>query len=147
AADRGAKVIVIDSLNGFLNAMPDEKFLATHLHEILTYLGQRGIVTILVGIQQGMLGSNMTTAVDASYLSDNVIMLRYFEMGGEVRQAISIFKKRGSQHERTIRQFSMSSKGIQVGPVLREFHGILSGIPTMNGNAMDEGKRAIAQEN
>ncbi|MGZ3253573.1 MAG: ATPase domain-containing protein [Burkholderiaceae bacterium] len=147
AADRGAKVIVIDSLNGFLNAMPDERFLATHLHEILTYLGQRGIVTILVGIQQGMLGSNMTTAVDASYLSDNVIMLRYFEMGGEVRQAISIFKKRGSQHERTIRQFSMSSKGIQVGPVLREFHGILSGIPTMNGNAMDEGKRAIAQEN
>lgn len=145
AADRGVKVIVIDSLNGYLNAMPDERFLTTHLHEILTYLGQLGIVTILVGVQQGMLGSSLTTSVDASYLADNVVMLRYFEMGGEVRQAISIFKKRGSQHERTIRQFSISPQGIQVGPVLRQFHGILSGIPTMVGHAAGDGQHDTAQ--
>jgi circadian clock protein KaiC len=131
AADEGAKVIVIDSLNGYLNAMPDENFLTTHLHELLTYLGQRGVVTILVGVQQGMLGPNMTSTANVSYLADNVIMLRYFEARGEVQQAISVFKKRGGVHERTIRHFCMSSKGLQVGPVLREFHGILSGIPTI----------------
>ncbi|MES2536213.1 MAG: ATPase domain-containing protein [Pseudomonadota bacterium] len=130
AAESGAKVVVIDSLNGYLNAMPDERFLTIHLHELLTFLGQRGVVTILVGVQQGMLGT-MTTTVDASYLSDNVIMLRYFEAGGEVRQAISVFKKRGSQHERTIREYKMSSDGIHVGPVLRQFHGILTGVPTL----------------
>jgi circadian clock protein KaiC len=137
AAERGAKVIVIDSLNGYLNAMPDERFLTIHLHELLTFLGQRGVVTILVGVQQGMLGT-MTTTVDASYLSDNVIMLRYFETGGEVRQAISVFKKRGSQHERTIREFSMSSDGIHVGRVLRQFHGILTGVPTLLDRPADK---------
>lgn len=135
AADGGAKVIVIDSLNGYLNAMPDENFLTTHLHELLTYLGQRGVITILVGVQQGMLGPNMTSTANVSYLADNVIMLRYFEVRGEVQQAISVFKKRGGKHERTIRQFGMSSNGIQVGPVLREFHGILSGIPAILDSA------------
>jgi len=128
-ADAGAKVIVIDSLNGFLHAMPEEKLLVTHLHELLTYLGQRGVVTILVGVQQGMLGSNMSTTLDASYLSDNVIMLRYFEASGEVQQAISIFKKRGSRHERTLRRFTITSTGVKVGPVLKQFHGILTGVP------------------
>jgi circadian clock protein KaiC len=139
AADSGAKVIVIDSLNGYLNAMPDERFLTTHLHELLTYLGQRGVLTILVGVQQGILGPNLTSTANVSYLADNVIMLRYFEARGEVQQAISVFKKRGGQHERTIRQFSMSSKGIAVGPVLREFHGILTGIPTMLDSAIAQG--------
>lgn len=129
AADKGAKVVVIDSLNGFLQAMPNEKMLATHMHELLTYLGQRGVVTILVGVQQGMFGGNMTTAVDASYLADNVILLRYFEASGEVQQAISVFKKRGSHHERTIRRISITSEGIHIGPVLRQFHGILTGVP------------------
>jgi circadian clock protein KaiC len=139
AADSGAKVIVIDSLNGYLNAMPDERFLTTHLHELLTYLGQRGVLTILVGVQQGILGPNLTSTANVSYLADNVIMLRYFEARGEVQQAISVFKKRGGQHERTIRQFSMSSRGIAVGPVLREFHGILTGIPTMLDGAIAQG--------
>jgi circadian clock protein KaiC len=129
AADNGAKVVVIDSLNGFLQAMPNEKMLATHMHELLTYLGQRGVVTLLVGVQQGMLGGNMTTNVDASYLADNVILLRYFEANGEVQQAISVFKKRGSQHERTIRRIHISPDGIHIGPVLRQFHGILTGVP------------------
>jgi circadian clock protein KaiC len=135
AADDGAKVVVIDSVNGYLNAMPDERFLTTHLHELLTYLGQRGVVTILVGIQQGMLGGSMTTTVDASYLADNVLMLRYFEHDGEVKQAVSVFKKRGSVHERTIRQFSMSGGGIHVGEVLRGFRGILTGVPVYLGPA------------
>ncbi len=128
-ADDGAKVIVIDSLNGFLQAMPNEQLLATHLHELLTYLGQRSVVTLLIGVQQGMLGTQMTTAMDASYIADNVILLRYFEAAGEVRQAISVFKKRGSAHERTIREMSITSTGIQIGPVLRNFHGILTGVP------------------
>ena len=134
AADRGCKVIVIDSINGYLNAMPDERFLTTHLHELLTYLGQRGVVTILVGVQQGMLGGQMSTMVDASYLADNVLMLRYFEHDGEVKQAVSVFKKRGSLHERTIREFSMSRGGIHVGAPLRGFRGILTGVPVYTGS-------------
>ena len=132
AAQSGAKVIVIDSLNGYLHAMPDERFLTTHLHELLTYLGQRGVVTLLVGVQSGMMGGTMSSSVDASYLADNVLMLRYFEAAGEVKQAISVFKKRGSLHERTIRGFTLSPRGIEVGHVLREFHGILTGVPTLN---------------
>ncbi len=130
AVERGVRVIVIDSLNGYLNAVPDERFLTIYLHELLTYLGQRGVVSIIVGVQQGMIGTGMTTSVDASYIADNVIMLRYFEAEGEVRQAISVFKKRGSAHERTIRRFAIGGKGIQVGPVLKGFHGILTGVPT-----------------
>ncbi|ELX09971.1 KaiC family protein [Janthinobacterium sp. HH01] len=130
AVERGARVVVIDSLNGYLNAVPDERFLSIYLHELLTYLGQRGVVSIIVGVQQGMIGSGMTTTVDASYIADNVIMLRYFEAQGEVRQAISVFKKRGSAHERTIRRFQIGGNGIEVGPVLKDFHGILTGVPT-----------------
>ncbi len=130
AVDNGARVVVIDSLNGYLNAMPDENFLTTHLHELLTYLGQRGVVTILVGVQQGMLGTSMTTAVDASYIADNVLMLRYFEMDGEVHQAISVFKKRGSHHERSIRRFSLGADGIIVGDVLKGLKGVLTGMPS-----------------
>ena len=135
AAIRGARVIVIDSLNGYLNSTPDERFLTTHLHELLTFLGQMGVVTILVGVQQGMLGQ-MTTAVDASYIADNVLMLRYFEMDGEVQEAISVFKKRGSLHERTIRHFALSAKGIEVGEVLKGFHGILTGVPHLASSVL-----------
>lgn len=138
AADQGAKVVVIDSLNGFLQSMPNEKLLATHMHELLTYLGQLGVVTLLVGVQQGMLGGNMSTNVDASYLADNVILLRYFEVLGEVQKAISIFKKRGSQHERTIRRISITSTGIKVGPVLNQFQGILTGVPMLMGNTKEK---------
>ena len=97
----GAKIVVIDSLNGYLNAMPEERFLTIQLHELLTYLGQQGVATILIGAHQGLIGAQMTTPVDASYLADAVILLRYFEASGEVRQAISVMKKRGGEHERT----------------------------------------------
>ncbi|RFP11782.1 circadian clock protein KaiC [Duganella sp. BJB488] len=133
AVERGARMVVIDSLNGYLNAVPDERFLSIYLHELLTYLGQRGVVSIVVGVQQGMIGSGMSTTIDASYIADNVIMLRYFEAQGEVRQAISVFKKRGSAHERTIRGFQIGREGIRVGPVLQDFHGILTGVPTYDG--------------
>jgi len=129
AVHRGAKVVVIDSLNGYLQAVPDERFMTTYLHEILTFLGQHHVATILVGVQQGMLGGTMSSAMDASYVADNVLMLRYFELDGEVRQAVSVFKKRGSVHERTIRAFSMSKNGIEVGDVLRGYRGILTGVP------------------
>ena len=124
-----AKVIVIDSLNGYLNAMPGEKFLAVQLHELLMYLGQHGVATILIGAHQGLIGSAMITPVDASYLADAVILIRYFESQGEVRQAISVVKKRGGEHERTIREFRLLGGKIHVGQPLREFRGILSGIP------------------
>jgi circadian clock protein KaiC len=130
AADKGAKVIVIDSLNGYLNAMPEAGFLTTHLHEVLTYLGQRGVVTFLVGVQQGLVG-NMSTGIDVSYMADNVLILRYFEAQGAVQKAISVFKKRGSAHETTLRKFDITPHGLAVGPVLSHFQGILTGVPTI----------------
>ena len=132
--DNGAKIIVIDSLNGYLNAMPGERYLTIHLHELLMYLGEKGVATILVGAHQGLIGAAMQTPVDASYLADAVILLRYFETQGEVRQAISVVKKRGGNHERTIRDFSLEG-GIHLGPPLREYRGILTGVPVREGEA------------
>lgn len=129
----GAKLVVIDSLNGFLNAMPEERFLIIQLHELLSYLSQRGVITILVVAQHGVLGSNVQTPVDASYLADTVILLRFFEADGEVRQAISVVKKRSGAHERTIRELRMENAGISVGEPLRGFSGILSGQPVPRG--------------
>jgi circadian clock protein KaiC len=134
--DDNAALIVIDSLNGYLNAMPGERFLVIQLHELLTYLSQQGVATIMIGAHQGLIGSNMTTPVDASYLADAVLLMRYFEAQGEVRQAVSVVKKRGGQHERTIREFRLvSGKGIEIGPPLREFRGILTGTPIYQGGA------------
>jgi circadian clock protein KaiC len=128
--ERNARVVVIDSLNGYLNAMPEERHLTIQLHELLMYLGQKGVATVLVGAHQGLIGSQMNTPVDASYLADAVILLRYFENKGEVRQAISVMKKRGSKHERTLREFRLDGGRIVVGDALRQFRGILTGVPT-----------------
>lgn len=125
----GARVIIIDSLNGYLQAMPDERFLTVQMHELLTYLNQQGVVTILVMAQHGFLGANMGTPVDVSYLADTVLMLRYFEAGGAVRRAISVVKKRTGHHENTIREMRMSSNGISVGKPLSDFLGVLTGVP------------------
>ena len=130
----GAKVVVIDSLNGYLNAMPDGRFLMLHLHELLTYLGQRGVTSILVVAQHGLVGSSMITPVDASYLADSVLLLRFFEAAGEVRQALSVVKKRAGAHERSIREFRLiEGEGIRLGGPLREFEGILTGVPRYTG--------------
>jgi circadian clock protein KaiC len=133
AVDEGVKIIVIDSLNGYLNAMPEERFLAIQLHELLMYLAQRGVATILIGAHQGLIGSAMQTPIDASYLADAVVLLRYFEAKGEVRQAISVMKKRGGAHERTIREFRIERGGVRVGETLREFRGVLTGVPIYEG--------------
>jgi circadian clock protein KaiC len=133
--ERNPTVIVIDSLNGYLNAMPDERFLIVQLHELLTYLGQCGVATLLIGAQHGLIGPQMQTPVDASYLADSVVLLRYYEAEGEVRQAISVIKKRGGAHERTIRSLELSADGIHVGPALRQFRGILTGVPVAVGAA------------
>jgi circadian clock protein KaiC len=132
---RQAAIVVIDSLNGYLNAMPEERFLTIQLHELLMYLGQKGVATIMIGAHQGLIGTQMTTPVDASYLADAVILMRYFEANGEVRQAISVVKKRGSRHERTIREFELSARGIRIGEPLREFRGILTGVPVYDGGS------------
>jgi circadian clock protein KaiC len=120
-----------------MNAMPEARFLTTQLREVLTYLGQRGVVTLLVGVQQGLIGPTGTN-VDVSYLADNMLLLRYFEAGGEVRKALSVFKKRGSKHETTLRAFTISDKGLEVGAVLKEFRGILTGVPVAVGQAWEE---------
>jgi circadian clock protein KaiC len=132
AVEQKAAMVIIDSLNGYLNAMPGERFLTIQLHELLMYLGQQGVATILIAAHHGMIGSQMNTPVDASYLADAVILLRYFETAGEVRQAISVVKKRGSRHERTIREFRLDD-GIRVGEPLRDFRGILTGVPVYEG--------------
>ncbi|HEY7378750.1 MAG TPA: ATPase domain-containing protein [Steroidobacteraceae bacterium] len=124
-----ATIILIDSLNGYLNSMPDEKFLIVQLHELLTYLGQQGIATLLVATQAGIIGSHMTSPVDASYLADAVLLLRYFEADGEVKQAISAVKMRGGDHERTIREFGMKKGRMWVGEPLRGYRGVFTGVP------------------
>ncbi|WP_336491941.1 ATPase domain-containing protein [Methylobacterium nigriterrae] len=131
--DGGVRVVVIDSLNGYLNAMPDERFLVLQMHELLSYLAQQGVLTILVLAQHGMVGP-METPLDISYLSDAVLMLRYFEVEGTVRRALSVVKKRSGHHEHTIREFSLSSQGITVGPPLKNFGGIFSGAPRYSGD-------------
>jgi circadian clock protein KaiC len=132
--EREAKVIVIDSLNGYLNAMPEQRHLTIQLHELLMYLSQKGVATILVSAQSGLIGAYMTTALDASYLADSVILLRYFEARGEVRQAISVMKKRSGLHERTLREFRLDGGRISVGAALRDFRGVLTGVPSYEGS-------------
>jgi len=127
----GRRLIIIDSLNGYQNAMPEERYLSAHLHELLAFLNQQGVVTIMVMAQHGILGEAVTSPTDVSYLADTVVLLRYFEVGGEVRKAISVVKKRTGAHQPTIRELTMGPNGVGVGPELRGFHGVLSGHPTL----------------
>lgn len=127
-----ARIVVIDSLNGYLNAMPDQRFLILQMHELLSYLNHSGVVCILVLAQHGLVGP-METPLDISYLSDAVVMLRYFEAQGRVRRAISVLKKRSGAHEDTIREYQLTPQGIRVGPPLTEFSGIFTGTPTYTG--------------
>lgn len=131
---RQISVLVIDSLNGYMNAMPEERFLTIHMHELLTYLGQQGVATILVVAQHGLVGQTMMTPVDVSYLADCVILMRYFELSGEIRKAVSVVKKRSGAHEKAIRPFAIGANGLMVGPPLTEFHGVLSGTPLLDTN-------------
>jgi circadian clock protein KaiC len=135
-AGQPAKLIIVDSLNGYLNAMPEEKFLTAQLHELLTYLGQQGVVTILTLTQSGLVG-NMASPVDTTYLADNVVLFRYFEAAGHVRRAISVVKKRNGSHERTIRELDLGESGVVIGAPLEGFQGILTGVPAYVGRSAE----------
>ncbi len=131
----GAKLVVIDSLNGYLNAMPGEKYLDIALHELCSYLNEQGVLTILILPQHGLVGP-YEVMVDISYLADTVVSVRFFEAAGVVRRALSVIKKRSGQHELTIRELKIENgKGIRIGRALKEFHGILTGAPTFHGRA------------
>jgi circadian clock protein KaiC len=125
----GARVIIIDSLNGYLNAMPQNNYLTAQLHELLSYLNNQGVATFFTVAQSGMIGANMTSPVDASYLADSVLLLRYFELAGTVRKAISVLKKRTGGHEGSIRELWFDHNGIHLSEPLLTLRGILSGSP------------------
>ncbi len=132
-----ARLLIIDSLNGFMKAMLDERFLTTHLHELLSYCAQRGVVTVLVMAQHGMLGSGMQSPVDVSYLADTVVMMRYYEARGAIHKALSVLKKRTGSHENTIRELLLSSEGVRVGKVLGELRGVMTGVPQIERTLRD----------
>jgi circadian clock protein KaiC len=127
--ESNARVIVIDSLNGYLNSMPQDHFLTAQLHELLSYLNNRGVVTFLVVAQAGLMGPSMTSPVEASYLADSVVVLRYFEHQGRVKKAISALKKRTGGHEGAIREIWFDHAGIHLGEPLLNLRGILTGVP------------------
>jgi circadian clock protein KaiC len=131
--ERNATLVIIDSLNGYLQAMPEERFLALEIHQLLTYLNRHGVLTVLVMAQHGLVGA-VESPIDLSYLSDSVLLLRFFEAQGKVRKAISVVKKRIGAHEDTIRELRLSGQGLQVGEPLTDFQGIMSGIPTYVGS-------------
>jgi circadian clock protein KaiC len=127
------RIVVIDSLNGLMNSMNEERALTIQLHELLAYLNQLGVASFLVLAQYGLLGAAMTTPVDVSYLADNVLLLRYFEAAGEVRQALSVVKRRSGPHERSIRQLLINDGKITIGAPLKNFTGVLTGTPEFKG--------------
>lgn len=131
--NEGASVVVIDSLNGWMNAMPGEDYLQLQMHELLSFLGAQGVATFLILAQQGVMGP-MQSDIDVSYLADAIILMRYFEAIGEIRKAISIFKKRSGPHESTIRELQLKPGGIVVGEPLTNFQGVLTGVPHFVGD-------------
>ncbi|NEU13914.1 AAA family ATPase [Methylobacterium sp. BTF04] len=129
----GARIVVIDSLTGYMSAMSGQPYLVLQMHEMVTYLNQQGVVTILILAQHGMVG-RMDSPVDLTYVSDTVVMLRFFEAGGRVRRALSVLKKRTGAHEDTIREFRIDAQGLRVGEALSDFRGVLTGVPTYEGD-------------
>lgn len=137
ANDDAVDVIIIDSLNGYIHAMPEQQFLMLQLHELLSYLSNQGVVTILVLSQSGIMGSGMQAPLDLTYLADSVILTRYFEAFGEMKKAISVIKKRTGSHEESLRELRIGQGGVIVGPVLSDFTGIFSGIPVFKGERQE----------
>jgi circadian clock protein KaiC len=131
--DAGCKLVVIDSLNGYLNAMPGEKYLNNQLHELVSYLNYNGVLTILILAQHGLVAA-AEAPVDLSYLSDTVVIVRFFEAAGEVKQSIALIKKRTGHHEKTIREFKLEDgKGVRIGQPLKHFQGVLTSVPVFQG--------------
>ena len=126
--ERDTRVVIIDSLTGFLNAMPGERDLTLQLHELIAFLNQKGVITLMILTQHGLIGT-MQTEIDVSYLADTVVLLRYFEADGQIRQVISVLKQRVGRHERTLREFCFEKNGIQIGAPLTNLRGVLTGVP------------------
>jgi circadian clock protein KaiC len=131
--ENATDIVVIDSLNGYIHAMPEQQFLMLQLHELLAYLGNKGIVTIMVLAQAGIMGT-MQTPLDLTYLADSVLITRYFEAFGSIKKAISVIKKRTGAHEESLRELKIGPGGVIVGPILKEFSGIFSGVPKYMGS-------------
>jgi len=131
---RGVHLVILDSLTGYVHAMPDEHFLTLHMHELLTWLGQHSVTTLLVLDQHGLLDTSMTAPLDLSYLADTVLLFRYFEYQATVRRAVSVMKRRSGPHEKTIREMTLGPTGIGVGAPLTQFRGVLTGLPTYEGD-------------
>ncbi|HVX56116.1 MAG TPA: ATPase domain-containing protein, partial [Candidatus Saccharimonadales bacterium] len=127
------RIIIIDSLNGLMNSMSEERALAVQLHELLSYLNQVGVASFLVLAQHGLIGQTMISPTDVTYLADNVLLLRYFEAMGEVRQALSVVKRRSGPHERSIREMQIKDGRISIGEPLKNFTGVLTGTPEFTG--------------
>ena len=134
--NQGVRMVVLDSLNGYVNAMPQEDFLHLHLHELLSYLNQRGVVTIMVLAQHGLVGP-MGVPVDISYLADAVMLMRFFEARGAMKKAVSVIKKRTGFHEDTIRELTLSPRGVLIGQPLAQFEGVMTGVPRVLGGHLD----------
>ena len=132
--EKGTRFVIIDSVNGYMMATPQEKFLTMQFHELLAYLNRNGVISMLVVGQYGLIGT-MQTPIDMSYLADSVVLLRYFEAEGAVKQAISVLKKRTGDHERTIREYSIGRGGLILGRPLSDFRGVLTGVPVYEGDA------------
>lgn len=132
------RVLIIDSMDGLLNAMPNEQFLAMQLHELFSYLGQQGVATIITLAQHGLIGAPIQSPIDISYLADTVLLFRYFERAGQIRQALSVVKKRSGAHERTIRELIFEEGRVYVGEPLTQFEGVLTGVPRFLGGAADK---------
>jgi circadian clock protein KaiC len=133
--EKKVSVVVIDSLSGYINAMPGERLLTIHLHELFSYLAQRGASVLVTLALEGPFGYASREGTEISYLADAIIMLRYFEAGGQVRNAISMLKKRGGSHEKSIREYRIAPGGLVVGEPLADFRGVLTGVPMYDGNA------------
>jgi circadian clock protein KaiC len=129
----GVSVVAIDSLNAYLQAMPGQRYLMLQMHELLSYLNQQGVTTLVVLGQHGLIG-NVSSDIDLSYLSDTIILFRFFESAGTVLSAVSVLKSRTNAHERTIREFRLDSKGVRVGPPLTDFEGVFGGLSRYSGD-------------
>jgi len=136
AVDRDKfSLVIIDSINGYMQSMPEERLLPIQIHELLSFLSNNGVTCIMTLVQHGIFGNPVDEAVEVSYLADTVILMRYFEVSGTVRQAISVVKKRSSDHERTIRECKVQKGGLFVGEPLHDFQGVLTGVPHYIGGS------------
>lgn len=141
--DDGVTLIIIDSINGYMQSMPEERLLPIQVHELLSYLANQGVTVIMTLVQRGIFGSPIDETADVSYLADTVILLRYFEVHGAVRQAISVVKKRSGDHEHTIREARVGPGGLQIGQPLHDFQGVLTGVPQFHGDAAPRSRDAL----